>query len=41
MALWKAAKADSKKWFVLLLVVNTLGVLEIFYLYVLGKDKTK
>jgi len=31
LALWKAAKNNSKFWFVLLLVVNTLGILEILY----------
>jgi hypothetical protein len=39
LALWRAAKNDSKPWFVVLLVVNTLGVLEILYLYVFGKEK--
>ncbi|HCI05243.1 TPA: hypothetical protein DEX28_00675 [Patescibacteria group bacterium] len=33
MALWKAARSSQKNWFVALLVINTLGVLEIFYLY--------
>ncbi len=31
-ALWHAARASQKKWFVVLLVVNTLGILEIIYL---------
>lgn len=39
MALWRAAKNDSKPWFIVLLVVNTLGILEILYLYVFGKEK--
>jgi hypothetical protein len=37
MALWKAAKEGSKVWFVVLLVVNTVGILEILYLYVFSK----
>lgn len=37
--LWKAAKNDSKKWFVALLVINTLGILEILYIYVFSKKK--
>ena len=37
MALWKAAKEGSKGWFVVLLLVNTLGILEILYLYVFSK----
>ena len=37
MALWKAAHEGSKIWFVVLLVVNTVGILEILYLYVFSK----
>ncbi len=37
MALWTAAKADSKKWFVALLVINTMGLLEILYIYCFSK----
>lgn len=33
VALWTAAKANSKKWFVALLVINTLGILDILYIY--------
>ena len=32
IALWRAARRDSKIWFVVLLLVNTLAVLEILYL---------
>ncbi len=31
-ALWYAARGGQKKWFVALLVVNTVGILEIVYL---------
>ena len=37
LALWKAAREGSKKWFVVFLIVNTLGILEILYLYVFSK----
>jgi hypothetical protein len=37
LALWKAARLGSKIWFVVLLVVNTVGILEILYLYVFTK----
>jgi len=37
IALWKAAKNNSKLWFVVLLVVNTLGILEILYIFVFAK----
>lgn len=31
-ALWHAARNNQKKWFIALLVVNTVGILEIIYL---------
>lgn len=39
LSLWKAVKNDSKPWFVVLLVVNTFGILEILYYFVFGKKK--
>lgn len=33
VALWKAARLAHKKWFILLLIVNTLGILEIIYIF--------
>ena len=36
-ALWYAAKHDDKLWFIVLLLVNTLGILEILYLHVFSK----
>jgi hypothetical protein len=40
LALWRAARNGDAVWFVVLLVVNTLGVLEILYLFVFGKPKS-
>ncbi len=40
VALWKAARNGQKEWFVVLLVVNTLGLLEILYVYYFGKTST-
>ena len=37
LALWKAARLGSKGWFIALLIINTLGILEILYLYVFSK----
>lgn len=37
VALWKAAHNDDKKWFIALLIVNTLGLLEIAYIFYFGK----
>ena len=46
LALWKSARKNHLIWFVVLLVVNTLGILEILYIFVfskinLGKTKPK
>ena len=38
-ALWKAARNNEPIWFVVLLLVNTLAVLEIFYIFIFAKDK--
>jgi len=41
-ALWKAAKNNNMVWFIVLLVVNTLGILDILYIYVFGnKSESK
>lgn len=32
LALWHAAKRDEKWWFIALLLINTVGILEICYL---------
>lgn len=33
LALWKAARVGSKPWFIILLLVSTLGILEIIYIF--------
>lgn len=38
-ALWRASRQNSKLWFIALLVVNTLGILEILYIYIFSKKK--
>lgn len=40
-ALWTAAKKDSKPWFIVLLVLNTVGILEILYIFVFSKPHKK
>lgn len=40
VSLWKAVKNNSKPWFVVLLVLNTLGILEILYIFIFGKKKS-
>ena len=32
-AVWTAAKHNHKKWFVALLILNTVAILEIFYIF--------
>lgn len=39
VALWKASKNNHKIWFVALLVINTLAILEILYIFVFSKKK--
>ncbi|MDD4931594.1 MAG: DUF5652 family protein [Candidatus Colwellbacteria bacterium] len=42
LALWKAARRNEPGWFIALLIVNTLGILEIIYLFVFAKkDKSE
>ena len=37
VALWKSSKLNHKVWFVVLLVVNTVGILEIIYIFLFSK----
>jgi len=37
LALWKSARKNSLIWFIALLVVNTVGILEILYIFVFSK----
>jgi hypothetical protein len=36
-AVWTAVKHDHKRWFVVLLILNTVGILEIFYIFKIAK----
>ena len=38
-ALWIAARQGKKVWFGALLIVNTMGILEILYVFVFSKMK--
>lgn len=40
LALWKAAQLSHKWWFVIILIANTLGVLEIIYIYFIARKYT-
>ena len=39
VALWKAARREEKWWFIALLILNTLGILEILYIFIFSKTK--
>jgi hypothetical protein len=41
MALWTSAKHSQKNWFIVLLIVNTVGILEIVYLFRFAKSRMK
>jgi len=41
LALWKAARRGEWIWFVILLLVNTLGILEILYIFVFSRRSDK
>ena len=40
-ALWRAAKNSQMYWFIALLIFNTVGILEILYLFVFSKKAIK
>ncbi len=39
VALWKAARIGSKPWFIAILILNTVGILEILYIFYFSKKK--
>ncbi|WP_406657964.1 DUF5652 family protein [Methanolobus sp. ZRKC2] len=39
IALWKAARKKQKYWFVAILIINSLGILPILYIFVFQKGK--
>ena len=40
-ALWRSARNNQIGWFIALVLINTLGILEILYLSFFQKDKNK
>ncbi len=40
-ALWHAARNKQLKWFVLFAILNTVGILEIIYLFGIEKARTE
>jgi len=39
--LWHASKNSQKPWFIALLVINSLGILPIVYLFAFRKNRNK
>lgn len=41
IALWKAARNGDTLWFIILLFINTLAILEIIYIFFFSKRKRR
>ena len=41
IALWKEAKLEQRNWFIAILIINTMGIVEIIYLFGFAKKKMK
>ncbi len=39
LALWKSARKNSPAWFIILALVNTVGILEILYIFIFSEMK--
>lgn len=39
IALWRASKNNHRNWFIFILVLNTLAILEIIYIFFFSKRK--
>ena len=37
LAMWKSARLNQPIWFIIILIVNTLGILEILYIFLFSK----
>lgn len=37
-ALWTSARKNSVGWFIVIALINTIGILEILYIFVFSKD---
>lgn len=40
IGLWKAARNNHTAWYVIMLLLNTVGILEIVYIFFFSKKKT-
>ncbi|MES2014660.1 MAG: DUF5652 family protein [Patescibacteria group bacterium] len=39
-ALWLSARNNHPRWFIALLLLNTIAILEIFYIFVVARKKS-
>lgn len=39
LALWRAAESRQRNWFIAILILNTIGILELVYLFKFAKRK--
>ncbi|MFH1429903.1 MAG: DUF5652 family protein [Candidatus Uhrbacteria bacterium] len=39
-ALWKAARRQDRNWFIAILVLQTLAILDILYIFVFSREET-
>jgi len=39
VALWKSARLNQSVWFIILLLINTAGILEILYIFLFSEIK--
>jgi Na+/glutamate symporter len=39
-ALWQTARFSQKWWFIFILIINSMGILEIIYLFFVPKPKS-
>jgi hypothetical protein len=41
MALWRSARNNHLAWFIVLMILNTAGILDILYYFIWGKKKSE
>lgn len=41
LALWHSARRGQTVWFIVLLLINTVGILDIIYLFIAGKLRSR
>ncbi|HPN96348.1 MAG TPA: DUF5652 family protein [Candidatus Moranbacteria bacterium] len=39
VALWRSARRGERIWFIVMLIINTLGILEILYIFLFSKKR--